>query len=326
MRLGITLIIILGLSGCNSEQTAQASNSEAEGLSSTPVSFADATGENSEMIEVGPCPFVSDETIKASVRTSFEITRQEVSNTNCRWAYNAGFVIEVTIEDLANAKPLSERRYNMDVDPVLAPQDGPGVNAAVLNDTAWDKPVPYAYSFEKDGKLVFMRYTGFKTDSAIMRPAANEIAQRMGTAPDIERQNRELLVPFEACSVWTDSDIRTVFGAGDTSTVATGARGPSTCSWNIREDGISGERTAAFNIYKTESGKKQEYEYDSYKSFSENGETHYLRKSPSEFGTFIHIVTPRPEGIVHVTISDPNGDPTDVAKVFQANLLSRITP
>lgn len=326
MRAGISLIIILGLSACGSNEKAHASDGDSGGLTSTPISFADATGENSVMMEVGPCPFISDQMIKASVQTSFEITRREVSNTGCRWAYNAGFVIEVTIEDAATAKPVSGRRYNMDIDPVLTKQDGPGVNAAVLNDTAWDKPLPYAYSFEKDGQLVFMHYTGFKTNAQIMRPAAEEIARRMATAPEIEKQRREQIIPFEACTVWTESDVKTVFTAGKESIVMTGARGPSTCSWNILEDGVSGQRTAAFNMYKPQAGKKQEYEYAGYEPFTANGQTHYMRKAPSDFGMYVHIVTPLRDGIVHVTVSDPNGDPTDAAKAFQNNLLSRIVP
>lgn len=264
MRVGISLIIILSLAACSSEQTAQASSGESSQLTSTPISFADATGENLQMMEVVPCPFVSDEVIKASVRTTFEITRREVSNTSYRWAYNAGFAINVTIEDLATARLVAERQYNMDIDPVLTPQSGPGTNATVLNDTAWDKQLPFAYSFEKDVKLVFMNYTGFKTDAGIMRPAADEIAQRMGTASEIQQQRRELLVPFEACEVWSENDLKAAFSAGDGSRVETGRRGPSTCSWNVTQDGVAGQRTAAFNIYKPEPGKKKEYEYDGY--------------------------------------------------------------
>jgi hypothetical protein len=295
-------------------------------LTLTPISFADATGETSVMMEVGPCPFVSDEAIISSVRTNFEITRREVSNTLCRWAYNAGFSIEVTIEDVLSAKPAADRRYNTGVDTLSEPQDGPGKNAQILNDTAWDKPIPFAYSFEKDGKLVFMSYTGFKTDVGNMRVAANEIAGRMRGAPVIEPQRRQATEPFNACEVWTEQDLKTVFGAGETATILPGASSMSTCTWKIFEDGVSGQRTAGFNIYKAEVGTKQEYEYDSYKSYSDNGETHYQRTSTTQHGTFVHIVTPRPEGIVYVTVSAPEGNPAAVGKAWHNNLLSRMMP
>ncbi|PHR61910.1 MAG: hypothetical protein COA43_01695 [Robiginitomaculum sp.] len=343
MRIALICTTILILTACGDEQSDQSADtsnlsvnspvtalldrkSRGSALTNTPISFADATGETSKMIEVGPCPFVSDETIKASVRTTFEITRREVSNTECRWAYNAGFVINVTIEDIVTAKPVSERRYNIGVDTVSTPQDGPGTHAAMINDTAWGKLMPFAYSFEKDGKLVFIRYTGFKTGADIMRPAANEIAARMSTAPTIRHQRRHKTEPFKACDVWSEHDLKTVFGASETAVVAPGARSMSTCSWKIYEDGVSGQRTAAFNFYKREAGKKQEHEYDSYKPYSADGETHYLRKSNSSFGTYIHIITPRPEGLVHVTVSDPEKDPSAIAKVLQKNLLSRMVP
>ena len=77
---------------------------------------------------------------------------------------------------------------------------------------------------------------------------------------------------------------------------------------------------------KTTPGQKAEYEYDSYAPFSENGETHYLRKSPSDFGLYIHLITPRPEGAVWVTVSDADNDPTAAAKALQRNLLARMVP
>ncbi len=311
----------------NSPATAKSDQkSRKSALTHTPISFADATGATSKMIEIDPCPFASDEIIKASVRSNFEMARREVSNTNCRWAYNAGFEVDITIEDRDSAVPISERKYNIGVDTILEAQSGPGSNAVVLNDTAWDKPIPFAYSFEKDGKLVFMRYTGFKTDTDIMRPAANEIAARMSIAPTIRHQRRHKTEPFKACDVWNEHDLKTVFDAGETAVMAPGAKGVSTCSWKIYEDGVSGQKMVTVNIYKPESGKKAEYEYDSYKPYSANGETHYLRKSNSGFGTFIHIITPRPEGLVHVTVSVPETDATSVAKALQKNLLSRMVP
>jgi len=337
MRLIIGATVLL-LTACGSDKSEPSSavssdNQPSSGsiskpgkptLTNTPISFAAATGETSEMIEVQPCPFVSDETIKASVQTDFEIIRREVSNTRCRWSYNAGFIIQVTIEDLLTAKPVSERRYNIDADTISEPQDGPGTNSYVLNDTAWDKPIPFAYSFEKDGKLVFLHYTGFKTNAEIMRTAANEIAARMSNAPIIETQRRHAKQPFKACEVWTDQDIKMMFSAGDMATVAPGASGMSTCAWTLYEDGVSSKRTVSYKVVKPKPGEKAEYEYDSYKPYSANGETHYLRKADSNFGMYIHIITPRPQGLVWVIVSDSENDPTSVAKMFHKNLLDRM--
>lgn len=333
MRVVFLCTAALMMSACGSEKSEARADTEtsspksgASALTTTPISFADATGETSELMEVGPCPFVSDEIIKASVRSTFEIKRMQVSNTECRWAYNAGFSISVTIENLSTARPVSERQYNIGVDTTSSPQDGPGQNAFVLNDTAWDRPIPFAYSFEKDAKLVFMAYTGFKTNAETMRPAADEIAARMSSAPSIEPQQRHVTEPFKPCETWTEQDLKTVFGAGDSTTIGPGASTMHTCKWTLLEDGVSGQRTAALNIYKPKPGEKAEYEYDSYQPYVENGEKHYLRRSDSEFGMYVHVITPRPEGHVYVTVSDPNADPTSTAKSLQNNLLSRMVP
>ena len=293
-------------------------------LSMTPISFAEATGENSKMKEVEPCPFVSDESIKASVRSDFEIIRREVSNTLCRWSYNAGFSIIVTIEETATAKPISERKYNLDVNPMLLPQDDPGSNAFVLSDTAWDKPLPYAFTFEKDNKLIFIRYTGFKTNPEIMRPVADEIAQRMLNAPIIEHQLREEVLTFKACDVWTDQDIKIAFDTKNNASIAPGANGRSTCSWTLYEDGVSSKRTVAFKLQKVSPGTKAEYEYDSYKPISSNGETYYLRKSESTSGLYVHLVSPVANGYFSVTVSDSEGEPTNIAMKLLKNLQDRI--
>lgn len=320
---------ILTACGPDKAETSAAtpqSKSAPSQLTTTPISFADALGETSVMIDVPPCPFASDAVIKASVRSSFDMIRKEVSNTQCRWSYNAGFAVKVTIEDLLAAKPISERRYNIGVDTTLEAQDGPGTNAQVLNDTAFDKPIPFAYSFEKDGKLVFMHYTGYKTNAEIMRPAANQIAARMSTAPAIEPQRRRATEPFKACEVWTDQDIRAALGLDVAVPIAPGASSMSSCSWKAYVDGAAHPKTVSFNIFKTTPGEKAEYEYDSYAPYSENGETHYLRESASDFGRYVHLITPRPEGAVWVTVSDTDSDPTAAAKTLQGNLLGRMVP
>lgn len=343
MRLAIIFTTALAMMACGAEQSnstnddgsasvderatsASKSQLTQNALTNTPISFADATGETSTIIEVDPCPFVSDEKILASVRSEFEITRREVSNTQCRWAYNAGFAIAVTIEDIATAEPIFERRYNMDVDTAPSPQDGPGTNAVVLNDTAWDKPIPFAFSFEQDGKLVFMRYTGFRTNAEIMRPAASEISARMGSAAEIEPQRRRATEPFQACETWNEQDMKSVFGLDDTAVIGQGMRGTSTCSWTIYEDGVTGQKTAGFNFFKHEPGKEPDYEASGFSTYSDNGEEHYIEKNETKFGKYINILTLRPQGVVSVTLSDPNGDQTEVAKRLQANLLSRLVP
>ncbi len=166
-----------------------------------------------------------------------------------------------------------------------------------------------------------MRYTGFKTNAEIMRPAADEISARVGSAPEIEPQRRHATKPFQACETWNEQDMKSVFGLDDTAVVGQGRRGMSTCTWNFCEDGVRGKKAAGSSFSKHETGKELDYEAIGFSTYSDNGEEHYIEKNETEFGKYINIVTSRPEGVVSVTLLDPNGEQTDVAKVLQANAI-----
>ena len=344
MRIISIYVLALILAGCgsenpapksgssdisNSSKTAKAKSSlkpaSASSLNQTPISTPDALGLNKFMAEPGPCPFLDDETIIASVKSNFEFTRREVSNTNCRWAYNAGFSMEVTIENLVEAKPISDRNYNVGVNSVMAPQDGPGTNAAILNDTAWDKPLPYAYSFEKDGKLVFIKYTGVHTRVDKMREVAEEVANRMTNAKPIEHERREETSPFKPCETWTTLEILSAFGFADDSTVRSSAgSGLTSCQWKIRETDTPEERMLSISFVKTEGDNPLKLK--GYKEKIEGSVAYNIKTQESEFGHYVKIITYIDGGYLEMTLLNENTPLPDVAKVLNANVIGRLTP
>jgi hypothetical protein len=176
-------------------------------LKDTPASYLDP----------GPCPFLSDETAIAAVSTPYEITRKRVSNDACVWNYNIGFEINVRVKPLADATPRAQRTYNMDVPPVIGPQDGPGTDAVLFSDPTWDKssPRPYAFAFSLGDREVMITTVGTKTSLSQLRSAADEIAAKLPSAASIEPQQRKEVPAFNACDAWSREDLLGVFGLGD---------------------------------------------------------------------------------------------------------------
>ena len=309
----------------SSSKASLASNENTHVLTQTPISIADALGLTSTIIETAPCPFLSDQTVLKSINTSFKFERREVSNSLCRWSYNAGFSVIATIEPLVSAQPISERSYNIDIDPVLSAQDGPGENANILSDTAWDKPLPYAYSFEKDSKLVFIKYTGVHTRVDKMREAAEEVANRMTNAKTIEHQRREAANPYKPCETWTTLEILSAFGFADDSTVRSSAgSGLTSCQWKIRESGKLGERMLSIRFVKQEAGKP--FKLTGYREKSDDDVTYNIKTEESDFGHYVKMITYIDGGYLEMTLLNQNTALPDVAKVLNANVIGRLTP
>lgn len=160
---------------------------------------------------VAPCPYLSDEAALAAVKTSWELVRRETSNDQCYWSKNAGFSIKLTIEPLATAIPVRDRPYNIDTPPVLKAQAEPGNNAMVLYDTAWEKELAYALSFEQDDKLVMIYITGMNTDATLLTAAAKKVASNLPTAPVLTAQPDDTN-GFNMCNTWTQAEVASLLG------------------------------------------------------------------------------------------------------------------
>lgn len=157
-------------------------------LSSEPINLAEAgaplTGKSPS---VPICPWLSDASANAAVdvvMTDGPMVRRSVTANQCKWNVNAGFVFTIRSAPLADARSPSEIRYNLDVPPVLAPQDGPGSEAVVVLDPTWDaeKPRPFGFAFNADNRQFIITATGLRTSIDRLRAVADEIAAALPTA------------------------------------------------------------------------------------------------------------------------------------------------
>ncbi len=95
--------------------------------------------------------------------------------------------ISVRLEDAAIA-PIDDhsgRAYNIDSEPLVVPQDGPGESAVILVDTAFadlreDEGFAYAYFFVQDGAAILVRTTGLEIGRDNLRVLADEVSARWG--------------------------------------------------------------------------------------------------------------------------------------------------
>jgi len=206
-------------------------------LASTPIPGGWIAGEISPVeTKIDPCPFLSDATALAgSKQSTFVLRRNSVSNEKCRWSKNAGMYVSVLIEPLAEAKPNEERFYNLDTPPVLKPQSGPGENAVILYDTAWDKENPYSMSFDQNDKRVNVWISGLKTDESRLRAIADEVAEKMPNAPRVKEQQVETVSGFDACSIWSEESLRAMFAQQESEEIESNLE-YSGCRWNINQE------------------------------------------------------------------------------------------
>lgn len=184
------------------------------------------------VIETAQCPFLSDTTAIATAQTDYDLVRREVSNEECRWSMNAGFSVSVSVASAATATPLRDRPYNLETPPVVKEQSGPGNDAVILYDTAWETERPYAMGFEQDGKLVTIFVTGLETGPARLTATAEEVAEKLPTAPTIEKQYREIVPALEYCEIWPDESIAWLAQATQEEGLYSALYGTAGCKWS----------------------------------------------------------------------------------------------
>ena len=337
-------IIVATLSGCDpSSVTADSDESPLrsvpEGSASVPAAEKGTVSLGSASINldaalgripavvaaVGPCPFLSDDAARSTVKTSFELERRQVSNSECRWSYNAGFSLKVTVDPIDNVTPLEERRYNIGVDTELDPQSGPGENAALVSDTAWGKPVPFGYGFELDDNAIFIRVTGMKTDNERLRATADEIAELLPNAPVIEAQRRTESVAFQPCSVWQNEAIQSALQPVKYSPISSHSSGNSCIYKAYGEDSGKaltltvrfGELDAKYHAKAIEKGDEdvQGFEFPTSASIE-----------ASNFGTYTKITAYVDGGAIEIFILDgANVEHKDKTRRLLQNVASRLS-
>lgn len=96
----------------------------------------------------------------------------------CSWQDAAtGLTLRITLEDAASAQTADHtgRAYNIDVDPVVEPQDGPGEQAVLLIDPAFGDlggdGFPYGYFFVAGAMTVFVESVGLDVGADALEEA-----------------------------------------------------------------------------------------------------------------------------------------------------------
>lgn len=227
------------------------------------------------------CPLLSSASLAAAISPNAleQPTLREATTTACRWS--GSFTnFEVTTEPAADVDvdDHSGRGYNLDVEPVVDAQDGPGEKAVLLTDTAFadtefNDGTPYAYFFVIDGQAVTLRMTALPIDDDGWRPMADEVAAAItdGTAgvaaPPVETSaptgDQATPTPVVACDYLTIDDVGQLFGVDpSTVTVRVQTTGQvSGCTWDA-------ESGAVLNIF----GYSSQQTFADYPDFNSGAE------------------------------------------------------
>ncbi|MEO7422692.1 MAG: hypothetical protein ABIU87_09895 [Ornithinibacter sp.] len=122
---------------------------------------------------------------KTMLGTAFEFREglPAPSGGFCTWKEgNTGLSVQLTLEPTATAEveDHSGRAYNIDVEPEVEPQDGPGTSAVLLTDPAFKdstgSTVPYGYFFVLGDQTIYVKSVGLGLDGAQLRALAEEAA------------------------------------------------------------------------------------------------------------------------------------------------------
>ncbi|CAN5849839.1 hypothetical protein BH24ACT8_BH24ACT8_17340 [soil metagenome] len=123
--------------------------------------------------------------------TPFEFAEpiQESPSEFCSWKEtNTGLWLQLTLEPAAISAvdDHSGRAYNIDVEPTPVAQDGPGSDAVLLIDTAFDEVggegFAYGYFFVAGEVTVFVESVGLDLGEDGLRALADEAASRLETS------------------------------------------------------------------------------------------------------------------------------------------------
>ena len=117
----------------------------------------------------------------------FQPSIQESPSAFCSWTdATSGLSLQLTLEPAAAADvdDHGERAYNIDVEPVVEPQDGPGTKAVLLLDDAFadlgGDPFAYGYFFVLDDVTAFIETVGLEIGADNLRVLADEVAAHIG--------------------------------------------------------------------------------------------------------------------------------------------------
>ncbi len=126
------------------------------------------------------------ETTIVGASYEFQEPLNESPSAFCAWKEKStGLAVQVTLEPAATSEidDHTGRAYNIDVDPVVVPQDGPGTSAVLLMDPAFegstDGNLAYGYFFVAGDVTVFVESVGLEVGESALRSMAGEAADRL---------------------------------------------------------------------------------------------------------------------------------------------------
>ena len=294
-------------------------------LPTTPIDLSVALGTPAKVTAPGPCPFVSDATAIATAvaRTNQPLSRKRVSNTECVWNYDLGASVTITIAPIDTAIPLSERRYNIGTDPTLEKQEGPGENAAILMDTTWGKPRPYAFGFETEGRSILISVVGLATDPERLRATANDVAKTLPSAPSIEPQQMQSESSFDACKVWEPATLLALFGYSAESVVSPqGSK--AYCTYTLFGKPGHDKVTIGLSFLRSEESQLNWYKEKGHEVVSGYDLPVLKNVSSDSFGTNIELRAFAGNDTITVTVSSDKGAMLEPTTALMNNLIARL--
>lgn len=196
-RLCIALVSGLSVAACGGSDGEVAST---DTVPSPTTEFSETEGQNSaeptaETPIADACALLDEAFLDqalAGVESTFggvldfQEPLQESPSEFCSWKdASNGLSIQLTIEPTATAETddHSGRGYNIDVEPVVEPQDGPGTKAVVLIDTAFTDlgldGLAYGYFFVEGEVTAFVETVGLDMGAENLRVLAEEVDARI---------------------------------------------------------------------------------------------------------------------------------------------------
>lgn len=188
-------------------------------LNTSPINTADAFYKGPRRYtELAPCPFLSTETAKKSVGDilpDLPFTATEVSNEACTWYFDKGIRFSVRILSKEKGEKELARINKRKKPPLNKPQSGPGDEAFAFYSNNWKGELrshPDEFIFFQNNQYIFIPRSGVgNVTIEQLRGVADEVSQRLPTAPKIKKQQRDEIFKFTTCDLWKKSSLETLF-------------------------------------------------------------------------------------------------------------------
>jgi len=236
--------------------SSTADKSAVVALSTQPIPFRDLYDSRdgkpliqTETVQLEVCPLLSLKTL-ADWSGFSERPKLELATTDrCEFSKGAAFGFSIRVESAANVdvNNHSGRAYNMDIEPVVEAQAGPGEKAVMLIDTAFVdnglEPFRYAYFFVLGDKAITLWSRAFKIKEGGWRSMAEEVAANIQSGLAGEKAQTIEVVEndaytIEPCGFITHDQLAmlTEWSSADISSNHKPVR--STCGWKFPDGSV----------------------------------------------------------------------------------------